>query len=172
MAVAGFATLAGARPQDATKPLAIAAAKDALDEIEQALARDDITADALAALRQKLNDTAGGLRATIDDIEPRANEAEERLKQLGPPPAKDAAPETAEIAAERAELTARFGELDGALKEARVLSVRSDLNCAIIKRFREAAIEIPYPQRDLRWRGEKPHDGGDGAPPAASKRSS
>jgi hypothetical protein len=83
-----------------------------------------------------------------DDVEPRANDAEERLRQLGPPPAKDAAPETAEIA------------------------VRSDLNCAIINRFREAAIEIPYPQRDLRWRGEKPHDGGDGAPPDASKRSS
>jgi hypothetical protein len=44
---------------------ALAATKAALDEIEQALARDDITADALAALRQKLNDTADGLRATI-----------------------------------------------------------------------------------------------------------
>jgi small-conductance mechanosensitive channel len=32
------------------------------------------------------------------------------------------------------------------------LSVRSDLHYAIIKRFREAAIEIPYPQRELRWR--------------------
>jgi len=32
------------------------------------------------------------------------------------------------------------------------LSVRSDLNYAIIKRFREAGIEIPYPQRELRVR--------------------
>jgi small-conductance mechanosensitive channel len=36
------------------------------------------------------------------------------------------------------------------------LSVRSDLNYAIIKRFREAGIEIPYPQRELRWRQEQP----------------
>jgi potassium efflux system protein len=34
------------------------------------------------------------------------------------------------------------------------LSVKSDLHYAIIKRFREAAIEIPYPQRELRWRPE------------------
>ncbi len=141
MAVTGFATLAGAQPQDATKPpgaAAIAQTKAALDEIEQALSRDDITAEALAALRQKLNDTADALRATIDDIEPRANEAEERLKQLGPPPGKDAAPETAEIAAERAELTARFGELDGTLKEARVLSVRSDQLSERIAQMRHA----------------------------------
>ena len=47
MAVTGFATLAGAQPQDATKPpgaAAIAQTKAALDEIEQALSRDDITA--------------------------------------------------------------------------------------------------------------------------------
>ena len=36
------------------------------------------------------------------------------------------------------------------------LSVRSDLNYAIIKRFREAGIEIPYPQRELRLRSEQP----------------
>ncbi len=36
------------------------------------------------------------------------------------------------------------------------LSVRSDLNYAIIKRLREAGIEIPYPHRELRWRPEQP----------------
>jgi len=34
-------------------------------------------------------------------------------------------------------------------------AVRSDLHYAIIERFRAAAIEMPYPQRELRWR-EKP----------------
>ncbi len=32
------------------------------------------------------------------------------------------------------------------------LSVKSDLYFAIIKRLREAAIEIPYPQREVRLR--------------------
>jgi len=38
----------------------------------------------------------------------------------------------------------------------KALSVRSDLNYAIIKRFREAGIEIPHQQRELRWRAEQP----------------
>jgi small-conductance mechanosensitive channel len=32
------------------------------------------------------------------------------------------------------------------------LSVKSDLHCAILNHFREAAIEIPYPQTELRIR--------------------
>jgi small-conductance mechanosensitive channel len=32
------------------------------------------------------------------------------------------------------------------------LSVRSDIHYAILERFRAAGIEIPYPQRELRWR--------------------
>jgi potassium efflux system protein len=38
----------------------------------------------------------------------------------------------------------------------KALSVRSDLNYAIIKRFREAGVEIPHQQRELRWRAEEP----------------
>jgi small-conductance mechanosensitive channel len=38
----------------------------------------------------------------------------------------------------------------------RTLSVKSDLNHEILKRFREAAIEIPCPQREVRWRGGDP----------------
>jgi small-conductance mechanosensitive channel len=36
----------------------------------------------------------------------------------------------------------------------KALRVKSDLYYAVIKRFRETGIEIPYPQRELRWRGE------------------
>jgi small-conductance mechanosensitive channel len=36
------------------------------------------------------------------------------------------------------------------------LSVRSELNYAIIAKFRAAGIEIPYPQRELRWRAGEP----------------
>ena len=38
----------------------------------------------------------------------------------------------------------------------KALSVRSDLHYAIIQRFREAGIEIPHQQRELRWRSEPP----------------
>jgi potassium-dependent mechanosensitive channel len=119
----GGATSAPATPGDANSLEEI---RTQLDEIEAALGRDDTTAEALAALRGKLNAATDALRATIDDLEPRAREVEERLKQLGPAPGKDAPPETAEIANERAELTRSFGDLDSRLKEARVLSVRID----------------------------------------------
>jgi potassium efflux system protein len=39
------------------------------------------------------------------------------------------------------------------------LAVRSDLHYAIIRKFRAAGIEIPYPQRELRWRGGAPPQG-------------
>ena len=99
--------------------------KKSLDEIEQALGGDDITADTLGGFRQTLNSAMDELRAKVDELEPRAREAEERLKQLGPAPAKDA-PAEKEIADQREELTSSFNELDGELKQARVLSVRTD----------------------------------------------
>jgi potassium efflux system protein len=123
LAGAGLAEDARAQSSDTTSLEEI---KTSLDEIEAALDRDDITAEALAGLRQKLNSATDTLRATIDELEPRAREAEERLKQLGPAPGKDAPPETPEIANERAELTRSFSDLDGTLKQARVLSVRID----------------------------------------------
>lgn len=36
------------------------------------------------------------------------------------------------------------------------LQVRSDLNCAIVRKFRENNVEIPYPQRDLHVRSAIP----------------
>jgi len=32
----------------------------------------------------------------------------------------------------------------------------SDINCAIVRKFREVGIEIPYPQRDLHVRSPLP----------------
>ena len=84
------------------------------------------SAETLANLRQKLNAAIDALRGFVEELEPRVGEAEERLKQLGPAPAKDAPPESSEIASAREELSKQFSDLDGALKQARVLSVRGD----------------------------------------------
>jgi potassium-dependent mechanosensitive channel len=100
--------------------------KKSLDEIEAAVDSEDITAETLAGFRDKLNSAADILRKKIDWLEPRAKEAEDRLKELGPAPAKDAPSESAEIAGQRKELTDEFNDIDGELKQARVLTVKTD----------------------------------------------
>ena len=100
--------------------------KKSLDEIESTVDSEDITGETLAGFRDKLNSATDILRKKIDWLEPRAREAEDRLKELGPAPAKDAPAESAEIASQREELTAQFNDVDGELKQARVLTVRTD----------------------------------------------
>jgi potassium-dependent mechanosensitive channel len=119
----GFITHAAAQ---LSEPPSFEDIRASVDEIEQAVDRSDITAEELAALRQKLNAASDALRANIEGLEPRVQDAEERVKQLGPPPPKDAPPEAPDIATEREELGKNFGELDGLLKQARVLAVRID----------------------------------------------
>jgi potassium-dependent mechanosensitive channel len=99
--------------------------KKSLDEIEAAVDGEDITAETLAGFRDTLNSSADILRKKIDWLEPRAQEAEDRLKELGPAPAKDAPAESPEIASQRKELTQQFNDVDGELKQARVLTVRT-----------------------------------------------
>ena len=123
--VAGVLPDGRARAEPA-KSSSLESIKTALDQIEEAVGREDATQEALVELRQKLNAAADDLRGRVDELEPRAREAEERLKQLGPPPAKDAPPESKEIADQREELMSNFNELDGDLKQARVLTVRTD----------------------------------------------
>src|SRR5215210_4806903 len=87
-------------------------AKTVLEEVEAAVGREDVSSDTLASLRQTLNAAMDTVRGKIDEFEPKARDVEERLKQLGPTPAKDAPPETPETAAEREQLAADFAELD------------------------------------------------------------
>jgi potassium-dependent mechanosensitive channel len=124
--LAALFLLAGVAAKAEAEPPSLDQIKASLDEIEAAVARDDISAEALAGLREKLNAASDALRGAIEELEPRVRDTEERLKQLGPAPAKDAPPETDEVAKEREELTASFREVEGALKEARLLSVRMD----------------------------------------------
>jgi len=102
------------------------AIKVTVEEIDQTVAREDVSSEALAEARQKLNAAADALRAKIEELEPRLQEVAERLKQLGPAPEKDQPSEAAEVAKERQELTAALAEVEGALKQARVLLVHVD----------------------------------------------
>src|SRR5262245_15407311 len=124
-AAAALDNAARAEPSAPPEPPSLESLKSSLDEIEAGVDREDVTAEMLAGFRQTLNATTDSLRDKIEELEPRANELRQRLDQLGPPPAKDAPPESADVASERADLTKQFSEVDGDLKQARVLSLRA-----------------------------------------------
>jgi potassium-dependent mechanosensitive channel len=114
------------QPQQAAGAAGLEALKRTLDEAEAASAREGLWPQALIDLRRSVAAAREDLQTRIADLEPRVAEADARLKQLGPPPARDAAPEGAAVAAERERLTTAFGELDGALKQTRLLAVHAD----------------------------------------------
>ncbi|BAT59818.1 mechanosensitive channel MscK precursor [Variibacter gotjawalensis] len=131
-------------------PAAVAAleqAKSELDQIEAALSAEAATVhsagqmqaetDRLSEYRAKIVSIRERLRSRIEELEPRLAELDARLKQLGVAPAKDAPPEEAAVTQEREQLTQNFGIVDGALKQARLLSVKTDqLNDRISERRR------------------------------------
>ena len=119
-----FAGKAWAEEQPA-EAAALEQLKASLDEIEATIAREDVTAETLAGLAARSTPPSSDPQK-IDELEPRVRELDERLKQLGPAPAKDAPAESEDIAKEREELTSNFSELDGELKQYRLLSVRAE----------------------------------------------
>ncbi|MGE0751579.1 MAG: DUF3772 domain-containing protein [Variibacter sp.] len=100
--------------------------KKQLDEVQDTLRQENLSADVLTKLRQTTITVADTLNDRIGQMTPRVAEAQARLNQLGPAPAKDAPAEAPTVAAEREHLTRVFSNLDGALKQMKLLSVRAD----------------------------------------------
>lgn len=116
--------------QTQTVVLADAAALDDavrpdLDAIEAALGRS-LSAAELAGLRARIDPIRDRIAAGIAEVEPRAQEARERLTQLGPRPAENAAPEAADVRTQREDLTRGLAAIDARVRQLRVIQVRSD----------------------------------------------
>jgi small-conductance mechanosensitive channel len=103
----------------------IAQLKTDMEWLEKAVERNQTNAEELTRLRSALIDVFEGARKVTDSLKPRSAALRQQIEKLGPPPAKDAAPESAEIAAERARLNTLAAEIDGALKSAEVIVVRA-----------------------------------------------
>ncbi|SCW91082.1 DUF3772 domain-containing protein [Ancylobacter rudongensis] len=97
-----------------------------VDGVEAALGRDGLRSTDLDDLRNRLDPVRTDLTAGIALLEPLLSNFNHRVKEIGPKPAEDAAPEDASITSEREALTARATELDGVLKQAKLLKVRAD----------------------------------------------
>ncbi len=101
-------------------------AKSALDQVEGALGRTDVSDATLQKLRAEIDPVGLSLQAVVADLQPRADAAKARLAQLGPKPdPKAAVPEAPEITAERIGQEKLFNDLDASIKRARVLALQA-----------------------------------------------
>lgn len=89
--------------------------------------------DAIDPLRTEINDI-------IERLAPRLAELETRVKALGPAPAKDAPAEDANVADQRKQIGAQQAEIDGLMKQARVLATRGDQIAARIEEIRRTRL--------------------------------
>ena len=137
--IAVMSVSSAAAQEPASDPSNLEAVRLLLERIEVTLKREGLPAQTIYDLGQTLNPARDDLRARIAELEPQVAQAEARLKQLGPPPGKDAPPENAALAEERARLNKEFGELDAPLKQLRLLLGRADQLADQINELRRAA---------------------------------
>ena len=112
----------------------------------------------LSRLRIDVEGILGESRDSAEDLRPRAAAIKDQIEKLGPPPAKDAAPEAASIAAERARLNAEAAEFDSAIKAAELTWVRARQLIVRITEMRHALFtrnlfeQQPSPLLPTLWR--------------------
>ncbi|MFK8252683.1 DUF3772 domain-containing protein [Ancylobacter terrae] len=132
MALAWFVALAAPaaaqvpNPEQAAIRERLEGQRAIVDSVEAGLGRDTLRASDLDELRARLDPVRGNLDQAIQVLEPRLNDLNNRVKEIGPKPADDAAPEEASITQEREQISARATEVDGLLKQIKLLKLRTD----------------------------------------------
>jgi small-conductance mechanosensitive channel len=96
-----------------------------IEALEKAVDRNKTDDDGLARNRSEIDELIARGRGIWNGLKPRLDAITGQIDKLGPPPAKDAAPESQEIAAERARLNAISAEIAGALKTTELANVRA-----------------------------------------------
>lgn len=94
----------------------------------------------LTRLRDAIEPLRDELSQIIDRLQPRLTELDTRAKALGPAPAKDAPAEEASVATQRKQIAAQQAEIDGLIKQARVLATRGDQIASRIDEMRRARL--------------------------------
>lgn len=109
-----------------------------VDGVEGGLQREGLRSVDLDELRARLDPVRTDLDTAIALLDPRLADLQHRIKEIGDKPAADAPPEDASVTQEREQLTARATELDGLVKQAKLLKVRADqISDRITSRRRE-----------------------------------
>lgn len=109
-------------PVDPTTPRArVDALRTELQQIEISLGSREFRDAELQRARQRVDPLLEQLRGFADEFGQRAEQAKQRLEQLGPKPDGKATPESGDIAAERALREKTLGEVDEGAKLTRAL---------------------------------------------------
>jgi potassium efflux system protein len=111
-------------------------ASDEMDDVLKKLKeikRDD---DALAKLRNRVEDIRARAQAAADPLAPRLEAIKALTAKLGPVPDKDSPPDTPQIAAERKRLKAFESGIDGALKASDLVQARAHQILTLIQQRR------------------------------------
>ncbi len=118
-----------------------------IEALEKAVDRNQSDDDALSPNRAEIDDLIARGRAGWTALKPRLDAINAQIERLGPAPAKDAPPESAELAAERARLNAIAAEIAGAIKTAEAANVRARAQLAgTVQSFEPRPVREPSPE--------------------------
>ncbi len=123
-----FASAASAQtPADQAGARArVDALRTEIRQIETSLDNRELSDADLQRVRQRTDPLLDQLRTLAEDFGQRADQARQRLEQLGPKPDEKAAPESNDIAAERGAREKALGEVDESAKLARALLLQGE----------------------------------------------
>ena len=98
----------------------------ALAQIRESLARHNLTAAELQALREQIDPLSDSTRATLKRLESHLAAIKERLDQLGPKPDAKAPPESPAVTAERTSQQKSYTDISEVVKQARALAAEAE----------------------------------------------
>lgn len=131
--------------------------KTAIETLEKSVERNAENDEELERLRVELTGLMAGAQQTHDSLKPKSDALRQQIEKLGPPPAKDAAPEAEQVANERARLNAMAAEVDGALKTSELVQVRARQLNATVQSTRQSLFakqilkRTPSPLAPVTW---------------------
>jgi len=101
-------------------------AKLALEQVEAALTRKDLSDAELSNLRSQIDSPAAALQSVIEELTPKLAAIKTRLDQLGAKPGDKDPPESPGVTAERLDQEKLFNQIDETFRKGRLLAVQAD----------------------------------------------
>lgn len=126
LVASGAAALAQAPAEAASPRVRLDSMRTELQQMETALSGRELDDPALQRMRLRADPILDELRALVDDLAPRADQAKARLEQLGPKPDAKAPPESADLANERAQREKALADADESAKLSRSLQLQAE----------------------------------------------